>query len=334
MSLTVSVIIISYNSSKTIEECLVSLNEQTFRDFEVILLDNNSTDNTKMIIESLQHQLNYTIKTFYLSENLGFAGGNNFALSCISSNTKYIGLINPDAKADKYWLQTLIKEMDNNSDIGISASKLLTYDGSDIDSAGDIMLTTFRGFKREAKGRLSYMNSEYIFGACGGAALYRRTMIDQIGFFDQDFFIQCEDTDLNFRAQLAGWKVLYVPNAIVYHRVSHSIGKASDTGVYYSQRNMEFVRIKNVPILLLLIYLPQIIIGHIIDFLYFGLIHKKWKLFIKSKIDAIKMIPVMLKKRKKNMIYIKKVNNTYIRSILTPAFSTNLIIYKLKKIIE
>jgi GT2 family glycosyltransferase len=174
-----------------------------------------------------------------------------------------------------------------------------------------------------------YPGREYVFGACAAAAIYRRAAIEEIGFFDEDFFLQCEDSDLSFRLQLAGWKVLYVPDAVVYHKVSHAIGRISDVGVYYSQRNMEFLRIKNVPLALFIMYLPHMIIGYVVEFFYFGIRHMKWKLFIKAKIDALKLFPAMLRKRK---YIIKKVDNKYIRSLITPMFADRSFVFqKLRK---
>src|SRR5208283_2055864 len=242
----VSVLIVTYNAALTIRECLLSLNRQTFRDFEVILVDNNSADDSMQIIGSITKSLNYPFKTVPLEANPGFTGGNNIALKHISKNSAFIVLLNPDACAEGMWLEKLVEEMENNNELGSCASRILTYDGKAIDSAGDILLSSLKGYKREATDPGLYTAPEYVFGACAAAAIYRKSAIDEVGFFDEDFFIQCDDTDLSFRLQLAGWRVLYVPDAVVYHKVSHTIGRKSDIGVYYSQRNMEFLRIKNV----------------------------------------------------------------------------------------
>ncbi len=329
---TVSVLIVTYNIQETIVECLESLNYQKFRDMEAILIDNNSKDNTKALVESFKSKASYPLKTIYLDTNTGFCLGNNTALK--HAGGKYIALLNPDARADSRWLEELVAAMDSNRAVGVCASKVLTWDSGAIDSAGDMMLSTFRCFKREAENPDRYHQPELVFGACAAGALYRKEMIEQIGFFDEDFFLQCEDTDLNFRSQLAGWKVAYVPTAVIYHKVSNSIGKASDVGVYYSQRNMEFVRIKNVPASILIMYTPHIALGFIIDFVYFGLVLSKWKLFIKAKIDALKMFSTMLRKRKQITKEIKKVDNAYIRSLINPLFNDrHFIKLKLKRIV-
>lgn len=328
----ISVLIVTYNADDTITECLDSLNGQILRDFEVILVDNDSKDNTKNCVEHFKNKSSFPLKTIYLDFNAGFCLGNNMAFK--SASGKYIALLNPDAKADTHWLHNLLSAIDGKKEVGICASKVLTWDGRRIDSAGDMMLTTFRAFKRgEGQDPINYDLPGFIFSACGAGALYKREMIDQIGFFDEDFFIQCDDTDLGFRAQIAGWKVFYVPSAKLYHKVSNSIGKASEISVYYTQRNMELVRIKNVPVSILLFYLPQIIIGLVLDALYFGVRRMRWKTFIKAKVAALRMAPRMIEKRKRILGARKKVSNAYIRALITPLLIGNgsLIKFKIKR---
>ena len=151
-------------------------------------------------------------------------------------------------RPDEKWLEELVRQMDRDSRIGVCASKLMVYNSNRIDSAGDGYTRTLKGFKHgEGEESNKFNEQKFVFGACAGAALYRKEMLEQIGFLDEDFFLIHEDTDLNFSAQLAGWKVLYVPTAMVHHKVRSSIGIMSDMAVYYTLRNNEFVRIKNVP---------------------------------------------------------------------------------------
>ena len=331
MSLTVSVLIVTYNSSETIKECLSSLDDQTFKNFEVIIVDNNSKGDTKQIIEDMKSYLHFSIKTIYHEENLGFAGGNNLALKYISQYCRYVALLNPDAKADSQWLQKLVTEMENNMEIGVCASKILTYDGKHIDSAGIGMPATLKGFNRgEGKDIKQYNYMEYVFGACGCATIYRKKLLDEIGFFDEDFFLIHEDVDLCFRAHLAGWKVLFVPESKVYHKVRSSIGKMSDKDVYYSLRNVELVKIKNVPLKLFIVYMPGILISYVTEFYYFVLRHKKLKIYLRAKVDALKLLPKMLKKRKM-AFKIKKTNDKYISNLLIPIFNKEFLKIKVKK---
>jgi GT2 family glycosyltransferase len=195
---SVSVIVIIYNSSSTVKDCLISLEEQTRKDFEVILVDNNSHDNTREVVEYIKSIFNFPLKTFSLDRNIGFAGANNFALKQAVGG--YIALINPDATAENFWLEELIKAMDSQSEVGICASKMIEDKINVIDSAGDIYTPVLKGFKRgEGESSKRFNDREYIFGACAGAARYRRKMIEEIGFSDEDFFLIHEDTDLNFR---------------------------------------------------------------------------------------------------------------------------------------
>ncbi|MFQ5428276.1 MAG: glycosyltransferase family 2 protein [Thermodesulfobacteriota bacterium] len=327
----VSVLIVTYESSESITAVLESLNRQAYRDFDVVLVDNASKDETKARVETFKAVSTYPLTTVYLEENRGFAGGNNIAFS--HARGEYIALLNPDARAAEMWLQELTENLDRDTKAGICASRVLTWDGSAIDSAGDILLSTLRVFKRESPHNSRYKQREYVFSACAAAAMYRREMIDKIGFFDEDFFLQCEDTDLSMRAQIAGWKILYLPEAVVYHEVGHSIGRASATGIYYSQRNMEFLRMKYLPASLLLKNLPQMLFGFTADLIYFGLRQKKPGVFLRAKFDALKMAGLMLKKRKDLSNSIKAVDNTYLRSLVTPLFmNKSLIKMKLVKL--
>lgn len=327
---SVSVIIVTYNSEKVIRENLDSLNNQSFKDFEVIIVENFSQDNTKFEIETFKKNAKFTMKTIYLKENTGFAVANNIALK--KSSAPFIALINPDAKAEYDWLEQMLLVMKQRSEVGICASKVLNWDGTKIDSAGDIMFSSLRAFKRgEGKAAEQFSSSSYIFGACGAAGMYRKKMIDEIGFFDEDFFIQCEDTDLSFRCQLADWKIFYQAQAKIYHKVSQSIIKIPDIAIYYTQRNLEFVRIKNVPFIILLFFLPQMITGFILDFLYSCVKRKQYKMFFKAKLNVIKMMPIMLRKRKK-IQKLKKVKNSYVFSLISFALkNVQFICFKLKK---
>ena len=238
----VSVIIVTYNSAAFIRGCLEALEGQAFHDFEVIVVDNGSTDDTLELVSSYS-EVNRIIEE---RSNLGFAGGNN--LGATYARGEYIALLNPDTIAEPHWLSSLVDAMDAHPEVGICASKLLVYGSEVIDSAGDGCLAIGRGFKRgEGKDTGMYSRDEYIFGACGGAMMIRRAVIDEIGFFDLDFFLIYEDTDFCFRAQLAGWKCFYVSDAVVWHKVRSSIGEMSDMAVYYSARNALYVWWKNMP---------------------------------------------------------------------------------------
>jgi hypothetical protein len=224
--------------------------------------------------------------------------------------------------------------LESHPEVGICASKMIANGNNVIDSAGDGYATSLKGFKRGEGEKVEKCNqSEYVFGACAGAALYRREMLREIAFLDEDFFLIHEDTDLNFRAQLHGWKVMYIPTAIVYHKVRSSIGKMSPMAVYYTLRTSEFVRIKNVPLGVFIRCFPEFIIGILTEFIYFAIKHKQLRLYLKAKIDAIRMLPKMLKKRAVIMKK-RKVSHRYLLNMMTPVWQKDFLISKIKKFLQ
>ncbi|MCX8031282.1 MAG: glycosyltransferase family 2 protein [Thermodesulfovibrionales bacterium] len=324
----VSIIIVNYNGKGLLKDCLESLLTQSYREMQVILVDNASTDGSKEFVE----QYYPNIKLIKLKENKGFSGGNIEGLK--HAEGEYLMLINNDVTLHRDCIRNLIETISPLKEVGIGAPKIINYYLNKIDSAGDGFSTILKAFKRGEGLEISYYNyQEYIFGACAGAAIYRRKMIDEIGFFDDDFFLIHEDTDLNFRAQLMGWKVLYVPSAIAYHKVRSTIGEMSDLAVYYSLRNSELVRIKNVPLMIFFRCLPAYILGSILDLFYFACKHGKIKIFLKAKKDALKLLPKMLKKRK-YIIKRKIVNDSYIYNLLSPIYEKSFFITKAKKFLK
>lgn len=328
----ISVIIVNYNGYDVIQDCLQALERQTFKEFEIVIVDNGSTDNSLDYLNRYKSNSSSVrpIKLATLSQNLGFSGGNIEGLR--HAEGEFIALLNNDTEPHERWLEELVKEIGSISDIGICASMLIEHGSEVVDSAGDGFSAALKGFKRgEGRNKVHFNTQELVFGACAGAALYKREMLNEIGFLDDDFFLIYEDTDLNFRAQLAGWKVLYVPTAVVYHKVRSTIGVMSDTATYYSIRNSELVKFKSVPAIILLRCLPELIISTITEFFYFAVKHKKTGLYFKAKIDAFKMFPQMLRKRKEVM-KTRKVSDKYLLSIMTPVWQGDFFRAKLRKI--
>ena len=331
MSANISVIIITYNSAATINKSLIALNDQTYKDFELIVLDNNSSDTTGPILNTVLPTLSCLSRLVPLPQNVGFAAGNNSALEFATG--QYIALLNPDAFPDPDWLESLIKAVGSDPKIGVCASKIINDDLDLIDSAGDGFSTILKGYKRgEGAQKTLYGTPEYVFGACAGAALYRRAMIEEIGFFDEEYFLVHEDTDLNFRANLTGWKIIYVPSAIVRHRVHSSIGKMSDLQIYHNLRNAEFVRIKNIPTPLLMKYLLLLGLGSLAEFYYFAIKHRRPRVFFKAKADALRKFPMMWKKRR-IIIGQRRVDNRHLERMLTSIWRRDFLAARLRKIL-
>lgn len=327
MTAKISIIIVNWNGAKLLADSLQSLSRQTYPAREIILVDNGSTDSSVSFVKESFPE----IKIIQLSDNKGFTGGNaeGFKLA----DGQFIALVNNDTRVDETWLKKLIKPMLRDTAVGICASKLIFDDGLRINSAGDGTTTSAVGFNRGLdRDRALFDKSELVFGACGAAVLYRRQMLDEIGFFDEDFFLYDEDTDLSFRAQLAGWKCVYVPDAIVYHKGNATAGRLSDTHVYYHTRNLEFVWIKNMPLGLMLRFAQQKLLQEIGSFCYLCLRHGKWAPFFKAKRDALKMLPRMWNKRRAIQAR-RRVSNAYLRSLMTSMFTWDFVRQKIRQFI-
>lgn len=277
-----SVIIVNWNGRHHIEACLGSLHGQTFGDFEVILVDNGSSDGS---LEYVRSKFPW-VRLIGLERNFRFCAANNVGVR--NSTGKYVALLNNDTEADPRWLAELIAAAESSPECGSFASRMLLFsDREVIDSAGNEYAGSGAAAKRGHLSKsMEFAQPARVFGACAGAALYRRSMLDDIGLLDEAFSMIFEDVDLGFRAQLAGYPCLYVPAAIVYHKVNASIGTYTYDYVYYGQRNIEFVFFKNMPVRLLLRNLP----GHLLyNFLAFGFFTLRGRpfAFLKGKLDAL-----------------------------------------------
>ncbi len=307
----VSIIIVNYNGRELLTSCLESIYAQSFQDIEVIVVDNGSRDGS---VEYIRGSFPETL-LIPLGENRGFSSANNEGLKVASGD--YIMLLNNDVVMDKYCISNLCAAMEADPATGICATKMLVAGTELIDSAGDGFSSNLKGFKRgEGKPAHLYDESEYVFGACAGAAMYRKKMIEDIGFFDEDFFLIYEDTDLNLRAQLAGWKVRYVPAAVAYHKVRSTIGYMSDIAVFYSIRNSELTRIKNISLGIFARCLPSYVLASFLEFLFFSVRHGRLKLYCRAKFDALRLLPKMLTKRRE-ILSKRKVRNKYLYGIMT-----------------
>jgi GT2 family glycosyltransferase len=272
------------------------------------------------------------VRLVQLDENKGFTGGNTAGLRVATG--EYIALVNNDTRADPGWLENLAQPMRDDSKVGICASRLLIEGDGRIYSVGDGVTTAGVGFNRGHRQPASfYLEPEGVFSACAGAVLYRRKMLNDIGFFDEDFFIYDEDTDLSFRARLAAWKCVYVPGAIIYHVGSATTVRLSDFHVYHHTRNLEFVWIKNMPTSLMLRFAHHKLIQEFGSFGYLCLRHMKWRAFFRAKRDALKMVPMMLEKRKRIQAR-RRVSNHHIRRLLTSYFSAAMIRQKIVQFLK
>jgi GT2 family glycosyltransferase len=237
-----SIVIPNWNGAKFLPTCLDALKRQNYSNIEIIVADNASTDGSQALIESQYPQ----VKLVQLPENRGFTGACNAGIH--AANGDYIALLNNDTEVDTGWAAAVVNAFERHAEIGIVASKMLLFDKRDhIHTAGDYFTVDGRAGNRGVwqQDIGQFDKEEYVFSACGGSSAYRKTLLDQIGLLDDDFFFSLEDMDLAWRAQLSGWRCLYTPKAIVYHHLSATGGGA--TASYYDGRNLIFVLVKDYP---------------------------------------------------------------------------------------
>ena len=327
-SRSVSIVVVNWNREGLLNDCLRSLSRQSYSNYEIIFVDNGSSDESVSLVKK-----NFpSIKVVELAENRGFTGGNDAGLSV--ANGEFIALVNNDARAERDWLERLLQPMLADPGVGICASKVINDGTEAIDSAGNGLTTGGVGFNRGlGTDRNHFSISELIFGACGAAALYRRSMLEEIGFFDDEFFLYDEDVDLSFRAQLAGWKCRYVPDAVAHHKGNATSERLSGLHVYYHTRNLEFVWMKNMPAGLMIRFLPDKLIQELAAFGYICLRHGGWKPFLRAKRDALRLLPSMLKKRR-DLQRRRKVSNQYVKQMLTPIFDREYLMRKARQMIH
>jgi GT2 family glycosyltransferase len=235
---TVTVVVPTLAAGDALAECLASLEGQTFSDFEVVVVDNSGRKTVRG---------SGRVRVIANEGNVGFGAAVNQAFR--QSKTPFLAVINDDAAADPRWLEALLAAIEPRADVGMCASQVRLAGEAVLDSAG-MLLCGDGSSKQRGHGELagSYARKEEALLASGSAALYRREMLEEIGLFDESFFLYCEDTDLGLRARWAGWECLYVPEAQVEHRYSQSAGRASALKAYYVERNRLFVIFKNFPL--------------------------------------------------------------------------------------
>ena len=247
---SLAIIVLNWNGADDTLNCVESLQQQTLRP-EIIIVDNNSNDDSverfEDHIKSQKKDAPILIKN---SQNLGFAGGINTGLVYAKEhNFEYIGVLNPDAIADKEWCQALVNELSSHPKCGITTGILQRRNSKTLDTTGDFYTTWGLPGPRNRDEPIKNAPDKpgEVFGATGGGAIYRTAIFDDIDMFDEDFFMYYEDVDLSFRAQLAGWKVRFTPKAIAYHKVGASSKKVPGLAVYNTFKNLPLVFIKNVP---------------------------------------------------------------------------------------
>lgn len=254
----VSVIIVTWNGREHLATCLDSLAGQTFRAFEVILVDNGSTDGSAEFVRERYPW----VRVVGLPENRGFAAGNNAGFA--AAHGEYLVTLNNDTEAEPGWLAELVAVADLHPAAGMVASRICDFADRDrIDSLGvricrDGMSRGSARLQRFSALSLGRVTGILLPSAC--VALYRRTMLAETGLFDEEFFAYCEDTDLGLRGRLAGWGAVLARDAVVYHKYSATSGTFSPLKLYLVERNHYWAVLKTFPLPLLLL-IPLYTVG-------------------------------------------------------------------------
>ena len=237
-----SVVIPNWNGKHFLEICLNALRAQTLAEIEVLVVDNASTDGSRAFIKAMYAN----VCLIELPENRGFTGACNAGMEAAAG--EFIALLNNDTEVAADWAAEVVRAFEEHPEVGIVASKMLLFDQRDrFHTAGDFFTCDGRAGNRGAweADRGQYDRGECVFSACGGSAAYRKSMLDEVGLLDDDFFFLLEDADLAWRAQLLGYKVWYTPSAVVYHHLSATGGGV--TASYYDGRNGIWLITKNMP---------------------------------------------------------------------------------------
>ena len=243
-------VVVNWNRRNLLRSCLQSLTRQKLNQpFEVVVIDNGSDDGSpEMVLAEYGNGTVLRVNLIRNSENRGFCAANNQGFA--ASDTEFIALLNNDAEAEPDWLEKLAGAFQGRTDIGMAASKILVHeDPRRIDKAGHLIYPDGQNRGR-GSGELDtgqYNQVEEILWPDGCAAMYRRAMLDQIGGFDEDFFAYADDAELGLRAQIAGWKCLYIPQAVVRHHRGATLGLRSSRRLELIERNRVLLAAKLFP---------------------------------------------------------------------------------------
>ena len=288
----VSVVVVTWNGRQHLDTCLNAVAAQQGVRVETILVDNASTDGTVAYVRD-RHP---SVRVVGLPENRGFAGGNNAGAA--EARAPLVAFLNNDTAAEPGWLQALVAGLDEANGFALATSRIVyMHDPRIIDSAGDGFLRSGGAFKRMHGGQSEDAAEPLeVFGVCGAACLMPRKIFEEIGGFDEDFFASHEDVDLSYRARLLGYRVRYVPEAIVRHQGSATLGRRSARAIFYGQRNLEWVYLKNSPAAVLLRTVVAHLLYDVAAGTYFLSTGRGWT-FVRAKAAAIAGVPVLLRKR-------------------------------------
>jgi GT2 family glycosyltransferase len=281
----ISILVLNWNGEAIIEECINSLFESVYTNYEIVVVDNASTDSSITILKKYSNK----IKLIIAEKNLGYAAGNNLGFKNCSG--EYIITLNNDIIVDKYWLNNVTELFEQNQSIGIISCRQMSYFNREIVDALFSYPTTHL-----LLGRMNYglkYNSDafdskpgFVIGANGASAIYRKKFLDDVGGFEESFFAYQEENDLHMRGFYNGWKCLYKPDSVVYHKGGYSFNKVKKTFYYYHERNRIWFIYRCFPLSIILRYLPIILLRELRTMINMILIRGMVFTYIKCRIDG------------------------------------------------
>lgn len=263
----VSVVIPNFNGIAFLDSVLASLEGQTLSNFEVILVDNGSTDGSCSFVTA-----NYPwVHLIELSENFGFCGAVNAGIR--AAKAPYVLLLNNDTEVKEDFVEEMLAAIRRHKNAFSCGARMVQYHDRDrLDDVGNYYCALGWSFARgRGKDIHAYETEDKIFSACAGAAIYRKKILEKIGYFDEEHFAYLEDTDIGYRARIYGYENWYAPKAIVYHVGSGTSGsRYNQFKTRYSSRNNIYLIYKNMPLLQIILNLPFLVAGFLVKFLFFA----------------------------------------------------------------
>ena len=289
----VSVVILTWNGRVYLEPCLNAVLAQQDVEFEVIVVDNASTDGTSEMMRARYPQVRFVP----LPSNVGFAAGNNAGVR--EARAPLVAFLNNDTVPDPLWLTSLRRAVRPDSGFALATSRVVyMHDPAVIDSAGDGVLRWGGAYKRHHGGSAELAaSSGEVFGVCGAACMMPRAVFDDIGGFDEHFFASHEDVDLSYRARLLGYRCWYEATAVVRHHGSATLGRVSRNAVFFGQRNLEWMYLKNTPDGLLWRTLAGHVLYDVAAAAYFAR-HGLLGTFLRAKGAALRGVPRIMRQRR------------------------------------
>lgn len=260
-SVKASIIVVNYNSRNDLEACLPSVCSQSIDDYEVIVIDNDSTDDS---ISYVREEFP-DVRLIPNAENRWYAGGNNVGLE--AARGEYLVILNPDVEVDHEWLEHLLEPFDRDATVGLTTSRVVRFDDrSRLNTCGNRAHYTGLGFCRGLNEPVdTYSDKERVPAVSGCAFAIRRDMYEQIGGFDETFEMYLEEMDLSWRARLAGYDIVHVPSSIVYHKYELSV---SPQKLFRLERNRYLVLCKHLTVRTLLVLLPSLLLTEVLVWMY------------------------------------------------------------------